>query len=155
MSEECISRIVFETATVIWEVLKLLVFEKPTQEMWLRSAAGFESLWQLAHCIGAIDGKHFRIKVTLFLLCLPIHKLQINISLDFSHKVPHTCLMICCFCHRHPHALGQGFSISRNSSVLLPLQFVTQNKDYSLLMLGPVEGGVMVMCTTTPHSLRN
>lgn len=58
----------------------------PDVDDWLQIAAEFQSMWDLPHCIGAIDGKHVRIKVrsplttmwlvfvnelTLLSLCVP------------------------------------------------------------------------------------
>ncbi|XP_034245538.1 protein ALP1-like [Thrips palmi] len=62
VSEETISKIVFETTSVIWTVLEPLVFETPTQEAWLRVASEYEAMWQVPHCIGGVDGKHIRLQ---------------------------------------------------------------------------------------------
>ncbi|KAK3933234.1 Protein ALP1-like [Frankliniella fusca] len=62
VGQQTISNIVFETTSVIWTVLEPLVFETPTEDTWLRVAAEFEAMWQLPHCIGAVDGKHIRLQ---------------------------------------------------------------------------------------------
>lgn len=62
VSDKCISPMVLETCVVIWTVLQPLVFEELTEDFWLRSAAGFEVMWDLPHCIAAVDGKHVRIQ---------------------------------------------------------------------------------------------
>ena len=33
-----------------------------TEEEWLEIADGFAQHWQLPHCIGAVDGKHIRVR---------------------------------------------------------------------------------------------
>ena len=71
--DQCISSIVFETIAILWGTLRSIVFPKVTEELWLRTAAEFESLWNIPHCLGAIDGKHVAVRVrqiyTSFLMC--------------------------------------------------------------------------------------
>ncbi|KAK3931994.1 Protein ALP1-like [Frankliniella fusca] len=62
VSDQAISNIVLEVSAVIWNVLEPIVFETPSQENWLKIAAGFDLLWQFPHCLGAIDGKHIFMK---------------------------------------------------------------------------------------------
>ena len=62
-SGQVIYNIVKETAVVVWTVLEPIVFELPTDDLWLRTAAGFEAMWNIIHCIGATDGRHIRIQV--------------------------------------------------------------------------------------------
>lgn len=64
VSEKTISNIVFEVGVVLWTVLKPLVFQPLTTEMWLRVASEFEAMWDLLHCLGAIDGTHIKIYVS-------------------------------------------------------------------------------------------
>lgn len=54
--------IVVETCKVMWEVLQPLVMPVPTGEMWKKTAEEFWTRWNFPLCIGAIDGKHCRIK---------------------------------------------------------------------------------------------
>lgn len=63
VSDQCISQIIFETCTVIWSVLKDVAMQPMNEDLWLRSAAEFEWLWNLPHCIAALDGKHVRNRV--------------------------------------------------------------------------------------------
>ncbi|XP_026288893.1 uncharacterized protein LOC113213886 isoform X1 [Frankliniella occidentalis] len=62
VSNQVIAQIVLETSIVIWTVLEPLVFEKDSENKWLESAAGYEVMWNLPHCVGAIDGKHILIQ---------------------------------------------------------------------------------------------
>lgn len=70
VSSQCISDIIFETCIVLWEVLVDEVMPIPAQEDWLRIAAEFQEMWNLPHCLGAIDGKHVRVKVNILLLAM-------------------------------------------------------------------------------------
>lgn len=51
VSDQLISKIVLEASVVIWRVLKPLVFEPRTEEMWMRVATEFEVMWDLKHLI--------------------------------------------------------------------------------------------------------
>jgi len=59
------SKIVKETCTALWEILKDRVFLQPTDENWQRVADDFERICQFSNCIGAIDGKHIIIQVRI------------------------------------------------------------------------------------------
>jgi len=55
--------IIAEVCKVIWNVLQPLYLRCPNEENeWLQIANDFNSLWNFPNCIGAIDGKHIRIK---------------------------------------------------------------------------------------------
>ena len=66
VSEQTISECAFETTTIIWSALENIVMDAPTEDDWLKVAADFEVMWDLPHCIGAIDGKHVRVRVSTF-----------------------------------------------------------------------------------------
>ncbi|KAK3916792.1 Protein ANTAGONIST OF LIKE HETEROCHROMATIN PROTEIN 1 [Frankliniella fusca] len=57
-----ICRIVLEVTTVLWSVLKTEVFPELSQDTWLRTSAEFEVMWNIPHCVGAIDGKQVQVK---------------------------------------------------------------------------------------------
>ena len=58
-----ISKLVPETCRAIVRVLGDEVLKMPTTpDGWRALSKGFEYRWNLPHCIGAIDGKHIRIK---------------------------------------------------------------------------------------------
>ena len=63
VSSPAISRIVLETTVVIWNVLKRVVFPTEAEDLWLRTPAEFQVMWNLPHCVGAVDGKQVPIKV--------------------------------------------------------------------------------------------
>ncbi|XP_011859939.1 PREDICTED: uncharacterized protein LOC105557335, partial [Vollenhovia emeryi] len=52
------SKIVRETCTAMWEVLKDEVFLQPTAENWQQVADEFQEICQFLNCIGSIDGKY-------------------------------------------------------------------------------------------------
>lgn len=60
-----ISNIVSNTTENIWTVLHPEYLGSPTQEKWIQISNRFYELWNIPKCLGAIYGKHFRIK------CLP------------------------------------------------------------------------------------
>ena len=51
-----------DTLQAIWKILMPITMPPPTEQSWLDIAQDFENLWQCPNCIGAIDGKHVRIK---------------------------------------------------------------------------------------------
>ena len=70
-----ISNIINKTCSVIWDCLKEHYVRPPrTTDDWEIIAKGFYEIWNLPHRIGAIDGKHVRIKApintgSLYCLC--------------------------------------------------------------------------------------
>lgn len=54
--------IVQETCTVLWNVLQPEVMAMPDKQQWLQIAGDFYERFNFPHCVGAIDGKHIRIK---------------------------------------------------------------------------------------------
>lgn len=55
--------IIGEVAEVVYNRLFDLVFIKPSPDEWLEVAEEFEDIWQIPHCIGAIDGRHMVLQV--------------------------------------------------------------------------------------------
>ncbi|KAM4045337.1 uncharacterized protein ACNLHF_009157 [Anomaloglossus baeobatrachus] len=62
LGKSTISIIVRKTCHAIWEKLQPLVMAEPSVEDWYRIANGFYEKTQFPNCIGAIDGKHIRVK---------------------------------------------------------------------------------------------
>lgn len=58
-------KIIHETSRAIWRALQPTVLKFPDQEEWKRIADGFQQQWQFPNCVGAIDGKHMRIKAPI------------------------------------------------------------------------------------------
>ena len=58
-----VSKIVRETCEEIWKVLSSIYLRSPsTEQEWKQTSNDFEEIWNLRHCIGAIDGKHIAIE---------------------------------------------------------------------------------------------
>lgn len=57
-----ISRIVHSTLAAIVKNLLAIAMPEPTEEMWRKNAHDFEVKWNYPNAIGAIDGKHIRIR---------------------------------------------------------------------------------------------
>ena len=63
MGKKTVSRVVSETSKAIYLVLKDRYFSSPSgPQQWKKISKEFEEIWQFPHVIGAIDGKHIRIK---------------------------------------------------------------------------------------------
>lgn len=57
-----VSRIVHSTLAAIVTNLTAIAMSRPTEECWRRNANDFELKWSYPNCIGAIDGKHIRVR---------------------------------------------------------------------------------------------
>ncbi|XP_055015589.1 uncharacterized protein zgc:194221 [Boleophthalmus pectinirostris] len=57
-----VSAIIPDVATAIWETLVEDFMAVPTAEDWRSIAAEFEQQWNFPLCLGAVDGKHVRLK---------------------------------------------------------------------------------------------
>jgi len=71
-----ISEIIKTTTEGIWEALQPQFLPVPSKEKWKNIANRYYELWNMPNCVGAIDGKHFRI------ICPPnpaLHFLTTNI----------------------------------------------------------------------------
>ena len=63
IGKSTISGIICETCLAIWNSLKEQYLRPPkSPDDWKRIAADFKEIWNLPHCVGAIDGKHVAIK---------------------------------------------------------------------------------------------
>lgn len=59
-----VSDIVKKTADAIYDVLSSKVLmQEPNKRDWKRISKDFEEKWNMAHCVGAIDGRHMVIQV--------------------------------------------------------------------------------------------
>ena len=66
IAKSTISNVIDETCLALWNCLKEKYLRPPkTSEDWKRIAKDFFDIWNLPHCIGAIDGKHIRIKAPI------------------------------------------------------------------------------------------
>jgi hypothetical protein len=57
-----VRKIVHETCQAIYTVLRSTALPKPTSQQWQSIATDFDKFWNFPNCIGAIDGKHFKIR---------------------------------------------------------------------------------------------
>lgn len=57
-----VSTIVYETCKAIWYQLSPIHMPKPTEEILRSSMNDYYKMWQFPNCVGAIDGKHCRIR---------------------------------------------------------------------------------------------
>lgn len=56
------AEIVVETCDVICNTLSSQYMPFPTEDMWVATAKRYQEKWQMPNCIGALDGKHIRIR---------------------------------------------------------------------------------------------
>lgn len=83
MGVSTVREIVLETCQIIWEELCSIYLAPPNQEEWKRISNDFQCMTGLPHCVGAIDGKHIRIK------CPPNAG-----SLYFNYKKYHSIVLL-------------------------------------------------------------
>lgn len=62
LSASTVAAIALELTRLLWEVFQPLHMKSPTEEDFKEIANTFYYKWGFPHCIGAIDGKHIRIK---------------------------------------------------------------------------------------------
>jgi len=63
IGRQTISKIIPETCEAIFEVLSPIYLKRPTtQQEWMEISNEFQTKWNLPHVIGALDGKHIRIR---------------------------------------------------------------------------------------------
>ncbi|KAM3936839.1 uncharacterized protein RB166_001486 [Leptodactylus fuscus] len=62
LADSTISKIVRHTCQVIWQRLKPTAMPEPKSEDWLWIADGFQKVAHFPNCVGALDGKHIRVK---------------------------------------------------------------------------------------------
>ena len=66
IAKSTICSIINETCKTVWDFLSQQYVRPPrTSDDWKRIAKDIENIWNLPHCIGAIDGKHFSIRSPL------------------------------------------------------------------------------------------
>ena len=66
IAKSTICNIINETCLAIWNSLNEQYLRPPkTADDWKCISQGFNEIWNLPHCIGAIDGKHIAIKAPL------------------------------------------------------------------------------------------
>lgn len=62
VGKSTVHQIIKETCKAIWEKLQPIYLPQLTRNDFERITAEFFDVWQLPNCVGAIDGRHMRIK---------------------------------------------------------------------------------------------
>lgn len=62
IGKSTMNKLLYECCQAIWEALKDEFVSVPDVKKWKEIAADFWRLWQFPNCLGAIDGKHVRLK---------------------------------------------------------------------------------------------
>ena len=62
ISRKTVRVIIKQICHVIWEVLQPLEMPVPDKQMWAQKAQDFYAITNFPNCVGAIDGKHIRMK---------------------------------------------------------------------------------------------
>lgn len=63
VSPSSVCLIIRETLAAIIKILQRRYLPNPSQETWTASEARYRLLWNFPHAVGAIDGKHVRVKL--------------------------------------------------------------------------------------------
>ena len=64
LGRTAVSKIVRETCEATWKVLSPIYPRSPsTEQEWKQISDDFEEMWNLPHCLGAIDGKQLQLNV--------------------------------------------------------------------------------------------
>ena len=61
ISKEIMYRMILEVCSVIQITLMPIYLQFPDEQGWLKILNDYWNKWQFPNCIGALDGKHFRI----------------------------------------------------------------------------------------------
>ena len=57
--------VIKQCCSALWGCLVPMVLQPPTTEDWFQIAKDFNNLWDCRNCVGALDGKHIRIRAPL------------------------------------------------------------------------------------------
>lgn len=82
--------IIKEACLVIHEALSEVFLQAPDKTGWRNIAKGFKNIWNLANCIGAVDGKHIFIKAT-----------SKSVSYYFNYKKFFSIVLLACCNHKY------------------------------------------------------
>ena len=62
MGKSTITGIIDEVCDAIWESLADFVKTPTTPQDWENIIKDFDEIWNMSHCLGAIDGKHIAMR---------------------------------------------------------------------------------------------
>jgi len=84
VGESTVRAIIVETCSVIIDRLSPIYLKQPNQRDWLCISEGFNQIWNMPNCVGAIDGKHVFIQAP-----------SNSESLYFNYKKTQYCPLSC------------------------------------------------------------
>ncbi|XP_017466768.1 PREDICTED: uncharacterized protein LOC108359422 [Rhagoletis zephyria] len=62
MGRSTVNKIILETCEALWSELGSVYLSVPKRHEWKRISHDFNTIWNFANCVGAIDGKHITLK---------------------------------------------------------------------------------------------
>lgn len=100
ISKTSSSRIILATCLAIYEELSKTEVMEYNQRNWLEVAKGFNDKWNMPNCVGAIDGKHVKIKRprnsgSLYYNSKVCRAFQISDKFNWKYELNLVFLIIC------------------------------------------------------------
>lgn len=91
MGISTVSSIIQDTMKVIWSCLQPIHMPIPTEADFLKISKRFQEKWAFPHCLGAIDGRHIRIKKpansgSLYYNYKKFHSIVLQAVIDADYK---------------------------------------------------------------------
>ena len=90
LSPSAIAEHVIEVCFAIWQEFYDDVLKFPDEQRWQQIIDGFEKRWQVPNCMGALDGKHIRVK-----------KPNKGASLFYNYKLFHSVVLMALVDHEY------------------------------------------------------
>lgn len=140
-------KILVEVCQAITEVLIPIYMPKLDQETWKKISNEFEIRWNIPHCLGALDGKHFELK-----------KPPGSGSIFFNYKKYFSMVLLAlCDAHRRFTWFNIGhYGMNENTCCCSQLPLVNNqlfNKNFQVLSMTPVYSCVQICIRTCTEEL--